>query len=191
MITRQYKESMKQQKRVAQQVTNTQHMKGGNDKEEKTISIPYIKGTSEAIRRVLAPLGIRTAMRANKMKWSIMGRAKDKLDKNETPGVVYAVGCTECKDVYIGETRRTVAQRIKEHQADTRLGHTERSAIAEHIHSTGHKVHWEARIIEKEQHGRRRKVKEALHIHRMKQKGGSMNQDSGWDLSRIWLDLVK
>ena len=160
---------------------------------EKTISIPYIKGTSEAIRRVLAPLRIRTAMRANKMKSSIMGRAKDKLDKNETraPGIVYTVGCTECKDVYIGETRRTVAQRIKEHQADTRLGHTERSAIVEHIHSTGHKVHWEARIIQKEQHGRRRKVKEALHIHRMKQKGGSMNQDSGWDLSRIWLDLVK
>ena len=100
-------------------------------------------------------------MRAKKMKSSIMGRAKDKLDKNETraPGIVYAAGCTECKDVYIGETRRTVAQRIKEHQADTRLGHTERSAIPEHIHSTGHKVHWEARIIEKEQNGRRRKVK--------------------------------
>ena len=61
----------------------------------------------------------------------------------------------------------------------------------EHVHVTAHKVHWEAMIIEREQHGRRRKVKEALHIHRMKKRGGSVNQDSGWQLSKIWLDLVQ
>ena len=66
------------------------------NKDEKTVSIPYIEGLSEAIRRVLAPLGIRTAMRSAKIKWSIMHEVKDKLQSREIPGVVYAVGCKEC-----------------------------------------------------------------------------------------------
>ena len=45
-------------------------------------------------------------------------------------------------------------------------------------------------VIEREQHGGRRKVKEALQIRRMKRRGGSMNQDSGWQRSKVWLDLV-
>ena len=56
----------------------------GEGKDMKTIRIPYIKGTSEAIRRVLGPLGIRTAMRSTKMKWSILQRVKDKLVNQPT-----------------------------------------------------------------------------------------------------------
>ena len=120
-----------------------------------------------------------------------MRRVKDKAEKGEVPGAVYAVGCKECKKVYIGETKRTANQRIREHKADTRIGRVDKSAIAELAHVTGHEVHWDAMIVEKEQHSGRRKVKEALHIHRMKKAGGSMNQDNGWHLSKIWLDLVK
>ena len=98
----------------------------GEEKDMKTISIPYIKGTSEAIRRLLGPLGIQTAMRSTKMKWSILQRVKDKLKKNEIPRVVYAIGCTDCKEVYIGETRRTAAQRTKEHRSETLLGHIDK-----------------------------------------------------------------
>ena len=90
----------------------------------------------------------------------------------EVPGVVYAVGCKECEKVYIGETKRTANQGIREHKADTRIGRVDKSVIAEHAHVTGHEVHWNAMIVEKEQHSGRRKVKEALHIHRMKKAGG-------------------
>ena len=110
---------------------------------KKTVAIPYmyIRGASEAIRRVLAPLGIRTAMRSRRMKWSVMRRVKDKAEKGEVPGVVYAVGCKECKKVYTGETKRTANQRIREHKADTRIGRVDKSAIAELAHVTGHEVH--------------------------------------------------
>ena len=52
-------------------------------------------------------------------KWSIMNRAKDNIRAQEDPGVVYAVGCTECEQVYVGETNRTAKQRIKEHKNRT------------------------------------------------------------------------
>ena len=74
-----------------QQTRDGQQAAGG-EQDEKTVSIPYIEGVSEAIRRVLAPLGIRTAMRSAKIKWSIMHGVKDKLESREIPGVVYAVG---------------------------------------------------------------------------------------------------
>ena len=152
---------------------------GEETRKKVTISIPYIQGTSEAIRRVLGQLGIRTAMRSSKIKWSIVKGVKDKQKEEEIPGVVYAIGCGDCRKVYVGETRRTAAQRVKEYKSDTRLGHLDKSAVAEHAHTTGHHVHWTAMVVEREQHGRKRKVKEALHIHRMTRKDGSMNQDRG------------
>ena len=51
------------------------------EENRKTVTIPYIKGASEATRRVLAPLGIRTAMRLANMKWSVMGKIKDREEK--------------------------------------------------------------------------------------------------------------
>ena len=50
-------------------------------------------------------------------------------------------------------------------------------SLALHSATTGHHVHWKAMVVEREQHGRKRKVKEALHIHLMTRKDGSMNQD--------------
>ena len=84
-------------------------------------------------------------MRSERIKWSILRRDKDEVDKTEVPGIVYAVGC---KEVYIGETKRKAHQRIKEHKADTRIRRVDKSASAEHVHVTGHKVHWEAMIID-------------------------------------------
>ena len=76
-----------------------------------TCSIPYAKGISEAISRVLAPLEIRTVMKPRQMKWLLIGYAKDQLHADQEPGVVYAIGCNTCPSVYIGETARTARQR--------------------------------------------------------------------------------
>ena len=118
-----------------------------------------------------------------------MAGTKDKVPAEENPGVVYAVGCKDCRVVYIGETGRSASQRIKEHKYQTRNGHVEKSAIAEHAHLEGHSLHWAPTIIERETNGKRRKVKQALHIHRMGKRQGSMNQEIGQQMSRIWLDV--
>ena len=192
IIIRERRKAIKKQRERAEGRTASERTTGELETRKKaTISIPYIQGTSEAIRRVLGQLGIRTAMRSSKIKWSIMKGVKDKQKEEEIPGVVYAIGCGDCREVYVGETRRTAAQRVKEHKSDTRLGHLDKSAVAEHAHTIGHHVHWKAMVVEREQHGRKRKVKEALHIHRMTRKDGSMNQDRGLHLSKIWLDLVQ
>ena len=154
-------------------------------------SIPYVKGLSEAIRRFLATLGIRTAMRTNSLKWTLMGRAKDAIPSAALPGVVYAIGCKDCPQVYVGETMRTASQRTKEHKSHARLGHPELSAVAAHQLNEGHAIHWEPSIVARERDSMKRKVREALVIHQLAKKDRTMNLDRGSDLSKLWLDLVQ
>ena len=156
-----------------------------------TASLPYVPGVSEAIRRILAPLNIRTVSRPSPIKWMLMKGAKDKIPPAKDPGVIYAIGCTECNKVYIGETARTAEQRVKEHKAHLTHGRTEQSAIARHVVEENHGIHWEPRIIEREKNTTKRKVKEALSIRKVERRDGSMNQDSGLMMSKLWLDLVK
>ena len=67
--------------------------------------------------------------------FSHLVRPKDKPPKQN--GLVYRIPC-ECGKVYIGETGRSVQDRIKEHKRDTRLVRTQTSAVSEHVNNTGH-----------------------------------------------------
>ena len=108
MIIWERRKAIKKQRDRAEGRTTSERTTGEETRKKVTISIPYIQGTSEAIRRVLGQLGIRTAMRS-----SIMKGVKDKQKEEEIPGVVYAIGCGDCRKVYVGETRRTAAQRVR------------------------------------------------------------------------------
>ena len=53
--------------------------------------------------------------------------------------VVYGIYCKKCKRiVYVGETSRTVGERLKEHMADVRLGRDR--AVAHHFRGEGHDI---------------------------------------------------
>ena len=91
--------------------------------------------------------------------------------------------------MYIGETGRTVKQRLKEHQDHTKKENVVKSAIANHIITTGHEINWQARVIKREEHMLRRKVHEAVAIHKLAQKdNATTNLDLGMKLSSLWLE---
>jgi hypothetical protein len=52
---------------------------------------------------------------------------------------VYSIPC-ECGRVYIGQTGRSIANRIKEHSRHIRLGHPEKLAVAEHRLTQNHLI---------------------------------------------------
>ena len=120
-----------------------------------------------------------------------MKGVKDNIPPEKEPDVVYAIGCMECREVYIGETSRTAEQRVKEHKAHVTHGRTEQSAFASHVAEKQHQVYWKPRIIEKERNTTKQKVKEALTIRKLEKKDGAMNQDNGLELSKLWLALVE
>ena len=89
--------------------------------------------------------------------------------------------------MYVGETARTARLRAKEHGLHARTGNIHFSATAAHA-ETGHEIHWEPRVLAKETYTIKRKVIEAMYIRRLDKR--TINQDSGMQLSKIWLDLA-
>ena len=63
------------------------------------------------------------------------------------------------------------------------------SAVANHVITTGHTMFWKPRVIVREVNTRKRKIKEALVIHKIG-KDKLLNQDKGSEVSSLWLDHV-
>ena len=78
--------------------------------------------------------------------------------------VVYEIPCT-CGKVYIGETKRRVGTRLKEHKDACVGGHTHKSAIAEHAWAEDHPINWSGtKILQRTSHTLELVMKEALCI---------------------------
>ena len=84
------------------QCTNTE-----TKNELTTVSLPYIRGTSETIARILKPFNIRIAHKPTRTLRHLPTNVKDKDDPKDRQGTVYRIRCNDCTGTYIGETGRT------------------------------------------------------------------------------------
>ena len=91
------------------------------------------------------------------------GKCKDRLDVKDQLGVIYLLSYTDCNLKYIGETGRNARIRAKEHLADIRNCHPEKSAATEHEWK-GHSMNWAPEVLA-ERGTHERKVKEVVAIH--------------------------
>ena len=106
------------------------------------VTIPYVKNTSEAISRILSPLGIKTTFQPINTLKQLIVHPKDPIPKEDKAGVVYQIPCSDCPQTYIGQTGRTLGQRIKEHKKAVKDRNVITSALAEHTCQTGHTIDW-------------------------------------------------
>jgi len=148
------------------------------------ISIPYVKGTSERIARVLAPHGIRLGHSSKPTLRDRLVKVKDGIPKEQQQGVVYKTSCA-CGATYVGETGRPKHVRLKEHTAALRHCRAEISPLAEHWLQCGQPFDpGQADTLAVEPTWSRRIVREALEI---RQCNPSLNQGVGkFSLSPIW-----
>lgn len=101
--------------------------------------LPYVKGVSEAISRVLRQQGIgATFYPPDTIRGRLM-HPKDKLPLSLSSNVVYKVDCQEdCGLSYVGKTIRNMGERMKEHAASIRLQQPDKSSLAKHCEESGH-----------------------------------------------------
>ena len=153
------------------------------------ISIPYVKGTSERIGRILAPHQIRLGYSSKPTLRDKLVKAKDVIPKTLQKGVVYKTSC-ECGATYVGETGRPKSTRLKEHVADLKHGRCDASPLAEHWLQCGQQFDpGQASTLAVEQTWSRRIVREAIEIRLC---NPSLNQDVGkFSLSPIWDSVLK
>ena len=115
-----------------------------------------------------------------------MCHPKDPVPDHQQAGVVYKIPCSDCSKSYIGQTGRTLAQRVKEHQRAVRTFDVNISALAEHVISTNHKIDWDnTTVIDRHAFAHPRCTIESWHIHQEKD---ALNREKGL-LSDVYLTL--
>ena len=82
-----------------------------------SVTLPYVRGVSEAIKRVLLGVHIRVLFRPHVTLRSLLVHPKDPVPAGQKANVVYNIPCSSCPKSYIGQTARLLDTRVKEHIA--------------------------------------------------------------------------
>ena len=101
-------------------------------------SIPYIKGVSERVRRILSRENIKTAFKPMQTLGNVFKKPKNRPTKEQLKGIVYKVTCRTCPFAHVWESKRNWKSRGAEHKPGT--NENINSAIKQHA-ETGHDIH--------------------------------------------------
>lgn len=158
-----------------------------NEKPRAFINIPYVPKISEKIRRIARKYKIQTAFRTQNTLRQHLSKTKPPDSIQASKNVVYSIPC-ECDRDYIGETKRPLEVRIKEHKNNTQKGETAKSKLAKHAWENEHRFKWkEAKILHTESHYYKRKFIEAALIKLNKE---PISQSS-IEIRPLWLPFIK
>ena len=142
-----------------------------------TAVLPYIRGLSESIRRVLSSLDVRVCFKPHTTLRCFFPSPKDRPDDLESAGVVYNIPCMDCSSCYIGQTGRKLGIRIKEHKRAVQTADFVTSALSEHAWTEQHRVDWSnVQILARQSDCTSRTVMESVLIRTTKD---TLNRDSG------------
>ena len=109
-----------------------------------SVSIPFIKGLTEPVKRIFKQYGIQTYVKPTNTLRQLLCHPKDKAKKELTTGPIYHISCdgsdknNSCQASYIGETERTLKTCFQEHCRPS----SATSEVCRHIHQDcpGHSV---------------------------------------------------
>ncbi|XP_039312235.1 uncharacterized protein LOC120359297 [Solenopsis invicta] len=136
---------------------------------KKYLVFPYLKDVSEKISTSLNKDIIRLGFRClNKLDKFIKAH-KDKNIKTECNNVVYKLNCNDCNASYVGQTKRKLKTRIKEHVNNIKFETAKISVISEHRLQQNHSINWEnVKILDFEPNYHKRLISEMIHINEQK-----------------------
>ena len=106
--------------------------------------------------------------------------------------VVYQIPCTQCKISYVGQTKKTVKQRMGEHERKCRqkanlqtlAAEKQENGLAMHHVETGHEFDFQnVKILAEEKGLWRRLIREGIEIRR---NVNLANLKKGYEISKIW-----
>ncbi|XP_045535026.1 uncharacterized protein LOC123721196 [Papilio machaon] len=150
--------------------------------------LPYVRGVTDKLSKVLSKYAIKTIFTPDSKIAQKLRSPKDRTLWSYTPGV-YKINCS-CGSSYIGQTKRTITSRIKEHIRAVKNNDPQKSAIAEHLldPSTNHWIELHSpQVLSTERHYIPRLVREAIEIAKCK----NFNREDGFKLSSAWNPVIQ
>lgn len=148
-------------------------------------TLPYL--TTITNRKNLTNLinteAVKIASKPNKTLNELFSHQKTKTNKQKQHNVVYQIKCKgndqqQCNGIYVGQTKRQLEVRIKEHKrtVDTR---TTTTALSQHAIDNKHYFDFEnIKILERESKTNKRLTLESLHIKKNINKAVNKKEDS-------------
>ncbi|EFA11664.1 hypothetical protein TcasGA2_TC008528 [Tribolium castaneum] len=104
-----------------------------NTPEKKNfITFPYTPSVTRDLSRIFKNLDLQVVYNSGTSLKSFLGSPKDKIGFLEKLWI-YEINCKDCELKYIGQTRRSVNIRFKEHLAHLKFNRFEKSSVAQHI----------------------------------------------------------
>ena len=143
--------------------------KTDSDRAKGHVTLPYSRGVTEPISRLIRKTGVAAHDKPHTTIRSILVAPKDKDHPQDKCGAVYQLTCHDCEASYIRETERALKQRTKEHQKDS-------SPIGHHMGYTKHKVDQNIRIVNSNSRWFQRGVRKAIQI---RSRSPTLNRDRG------------
>ena len=141
--------------------------------------------TGEKFRKLCKKKGIQVHFKGTNTLRTALGNPKDKDPKNHQTGIICHYQCAQinCPSAYIGESGRSLGERVKEHFKAP-------SPIHLHSTTTGHPMDPEQfNIVHKEVNSHSRIIKEAMFIC---MQDPTLNGNLGkYQLPRIWDHLLQ
>lgn len=146
---------------------------------------------SHSLRPRLKQYGIDVvySSRDNKLG-TLLGSTKDPVDNMSKSGI-YKITCPDCNKIYIGQTRRNLETRFKEHIREAELAEKRpttdfRSKVAEHMATENHTVsRADIKIVNHIKDTRRLDVAESMEIYRTPS-NTLLNKDLGNGFSSLF-----
>ena len=113
--------------------TTNSNSSADNNKNNITIVVPYMPNTGEKFKKLCKKKGIQVHFKGTNTLRTALGNPKDKDPKNNQTGIIYHYHCPQinCPSAYIGESGRSLGERVKEHFKAP-------SPIHHHSTTTGH-----------------------------------------------------
>ena len=123
-----------------------------------------MKGTSEQLKRIFNDRNINYTFYTTTTLRTLLSHAKDPVPLEQRNNIVYKYDYKDCEAVYSGESKRTLAERTKEHTRAVRAADTGRYETADHCWKYNHDLDWEnKKIMDYEANTTTRKIKETIH----------------------------
>ncbi|KAJ8952561.1 hypothetical protein NQ318_006926, partial [Aromia moschata] len=105
----------------------------------KFASLPYEPKFTRGLDKNFKNININLVYNSKNKLQTLLGKPKDKINNNEKSGI-YEISCKNCDQKYIGQTKRYILTRFKEHMAHLKYGRTEKFCVAQHAFDNNHRI---------------------------------------------------
>ena len=153
--------------------------------ERRPAVLPYVKGVTDKIGGILKRASINTYFKPPKKISQFLPPVKCHIPLQAAG--VYKLDC-DCGLSYIGQTKRSIGIRVKEHVADMKHRRDNKSAVCEHaFEGPNHYIRFDKpQILAKETRFIPRMLREAIEIN----KHPNFNREDGWRIPPAWDPVI-